>query len=262
MAFSNSILAGEELVRSGIRSENYVPGVAGWRIGRDGTAEFQDAMIRGTVVVGVGDPRIEIIPDLAFGIPAILFYPDGGGPPAVIDLLTPVGPLAMISPSGATFLAVADAQLRFSAPALTLDTAIPANVAGDAFDLVTKIETVAVAPGGDLDVTSAAFAAWSPTISVTPPAWATRAHVSWTASAINPTGIGSWEIRCRLGGVAGRTKATTPSSMLDYSLQDRFTGLVGGAAINIEVQGRRTVGVSALRANVDSDFTYQITWAP
>lgn len=58
MAFRNSILAGEELVRSGIRSENYVPGVAGWRIGRDGTAEFLDVTTRGRVVA-TGGVRIE-----------------------------------------------------------------------------------------------------------------------------------------------------------------------------------------------------------
>lgn len=54
MGFRNSILAGEELVRSGIRSENYAAGIAGWRVGQDGTAEFLDVFVRGTVVVGQG----------------------------------------------------------------------------------------------------------------------------------------------------------------------------------------------------------------
>lgn len=51
MPFSNPILAGEELIRSGIRSENYDPGVEGWRIGADGFAEFLDALIRGSLTV-------------------------------------------------------------------------------------------------------------------------------------------------------------------------------------------------------------------
>jgi len=42
MAFTNPILAGEELNRTGIRSENYVAGQSGWRIANDGAAEFED----------------------------------------------------------------------------------------------------------------------------------------------------------------------------------------------------------------------------
>jgi hypothetical protein len=49
MSFSNPILAGEELVRNAIRSENFVAGVSGWRIARDGTAEFSDTIIRGSI---------------------------------------------------------------------------------------------------------------------------------------------------------------------------------------------------------------------
>jgi hypothetical protein len=48
MTFGNSILAGEELVRTGIRSPNFVAGVSGWRIARDGSAEFNNVTVRGT----------------------------------------------------------------------------------------------------------------------------------------------------------------------------------------------------------------------
>ena len=46
MAFTNPILAGEELNRTGIRSDNYVPGVSGWRIASDGAAEFDNIGVR------------------------------------------------------------------------------------------------------------------------------------------------------------------------------------------------------------------------
>lgn len=53
--FKNSILGGAEtLIRSAIKSFNYVAGVAGWRIARDGTAEFANATIRGTVIADNG----------------------------------------------------------------------------------------------------------------------------------------------------------------------------------------------------------------
>lgn len=46
MAFTDPILAGEELVREAIRSDNYVPGVSGWRIASNGAAEFENIGIR------------------------------------------------------------------------------------------------------------------------------------------------------------------------------------------------------------------------
>ncbi len=54
MTFSNPIVAGEELIRSAINSENYVAGTSGWRIARDGNAEFLDVTVRGDLLV-VGD---------------------------------------------------------------------------------------------------------------------------------------------------------------------------------------------------------------
>lgn len=49
MPFNNPILAGEELIRSAIRSEDFVTEVSGWRISRDGTAEFNTLSIRDTI---------------------------------------------------------------------------------------------------------------------------------------------------------------------------------------------------------------------
>lgn len=49
MPFPDQILAGTTLIREAIESENYVTGVTGWTIRRDGTAEFLDAVFRGVV---------------------------------------------------------------------------------------------------------------------------------------------------------------------------------------------------------------------
>lgn len=53
MPFSNPIIAGEELIRSSMRSENYVNAAeggigAGWSINRDGTADFYNLTTRGS----------------------------------------------------------------------------------------------------------------------------------------------------------------------------------------------------------------------
>lgn len=52
MGFRSSILAGVNLVRQAIQSPNYVAGVSGWAIKRDGSAELNNATIRGNLVVG------------------------------------------------------------------------------------------------------------------------------------------------------------------------------------------------------------------
>lgn len=59
MAFSNPVVGGEggELIRDSIKSPNFVAGVSGWIIRRDGSAEFNNVNIRfdltaGSIVVG------------------------------------------------------------------------------------------------------------------------------------------------------------------------------------------------------------------
>jgi len=46
MGFRSSILAGTRLVREAIQSSNYDPGVSGWTVNRDGSAEFADLQVR------------------------------------------------------------------------------------------------------------------------------------------------------------------------------------------------------------------------
>lgn len=54
MAFQNDIVAGEELIRESIKSANYFEGATGWKIGRDGTAEFEDLVTRGDLTADTG----------------------------------------------------------------------------------------------------------------------------------------------------------------------------------------------------------------
>lgn len=51
MAFANDVVGGNTLLRPAIQSPNYVPGVSGWTINRDGTSEFAGGTFRGPVVV-------------------------------------------------------------------------------------------------------------------------------------------------------------------------------------------------------------------
>ena len=57
MAFQNPIVAGEELIIPGIRSDNYVEGVTGWRIVRDGQSQFQSMQVLETLGADNVDTR-------------------------------------------------------------------------------------------------------------------------------------------------------------------------------------------------------------
>lgn len=75
MTFTDPVVAGTTLIRAAIRSPDYVPGVSGWSINRDGSAEFNDAVFRGEVLVrgsnggyiqiwnDGGDASIDLMPD-------------------------------------------------------------------------------------------------------------------------------------------------------------------------------------------------------
>lgn len=77
MTFNNSILSGETLVRESIQSEGFVAGSNGWRIERDGDAEFNDVDIRGSLEVSGSGGTLEINTDI-LGIPHIIFTESGG----------------------------------------------------------------------------------------------------------------------------------------------------------------------------------------
>ncbi len=54
--WDNPIAAGDgSLIYPALKSPNYIPGLTGWRIDREGNVEFNDAVIRGTVVAGNGN---------------------------------------------------------------------------------------------------------------------------------------------------------------------------------------------------------------
>src|SRR5437867_4179898 len=49
--FSSAITGGDTLIIPAIQSQNNVASVSGWKISADGTAEFNDVTVRGTIYV-------------------------------------------------------------------------------------------------------------------------------------------------------------------------------------------------------------------
>lgn len=281
MAFRNSILAGEQLVRSGIRSENYVTGVSGWRIARDGSAEFSDAVIRGELIVGTL-PRIEIVPDYLGLGPSIVFYPASGTDPTIISqigtnaLLTRSPGIGPLDPS---FVTVDDAGVSIGmGPGSVLDlvtrniafdgilAGVPASTLnGDDFDLFSRLEQDADSPGGNDDANSAAFAAWGPGLTFNQPSWASRAIISVAITGVyGITGASGIELRADLGGLNGATVTVSGidvanSPRVTYAWHDEIS-VSGGGTTTLQIEERRIAGAGAIRADTLSVFSATVTW--
>jgi hypothetical protein len=73
MPFANPVVTNTgTLIKEAIRSPDFVAGVSGWSINRDGSAEFNDVTLRGSLDVG-GIPGIWIGPRTDPDFPAALF---------------------------------------------------------------------------------------------------------------------------------------------------------------------------------------------
>lgn len=142
MKFSDPIVAsGGELVRDQIRSRNYEAGLAGWRIGRDGSAEFNNVTVRGTLTTGApGAARWEISTAHADTI-------DGyTGDPLEADPATLTTGIAGGGTARHSYLRLEPADLGTPTPRLELDgerldALEPSSIRADA-DLVTIDATV------------------------------------------------------------------------------------------------------------------------
>jgi hypothetical protein len=64
MGFRDPLVGGTRLIRTAIQSPNFVTGVSGWIVRRDGSAEFLDVIIRGELWVGIApNPQIHLHTD-------------------------------------------------------------------------------------------------------------------------------------------------------------------------------------------------------
>jgi hypothetical protein len=95
--FNNSILAGTTLVRDAMKSENYVAGTAGWQISRNGDAEFNNLVARGSFISGDGTGK-HIAIDGSTGL--IEFYtgdPEEAAPGSIQAQVNTPDPMAVLS---------------------------------------------------------------------------------------------------------------------------------------------------------------------
>lgn len=98
MSFTNPIIGGgNALIREEIKSPDYVAGISGWRIGKDGTAEFNDVVLRGELFVTDPDGSYVRVYDQNPGSGALIEF---GLPTASGAVLTPASITSSANASG------------------------------------------------------------------------------------------------------------------------------------------------------------------
>ncbi len=179
--FNNPVVGALALIRKAIRSPNYQAGTEGWTVNQDGSAEFNDVVVRGEVdVVGTDGSHVKV--DSNAGQAEIeLQPPDQTGAtytPAVIGTASAPdksAQLLLTSPTE-TGSGTHTAQLQLegsdgsnpdSAAYLVADKTI---IIGDA-EIQGSLDILALVTIGGVDITGA----WTP---YTP---------AWQASVTNPT---------------------------------------------------------------------------
>lgn len=119
--FSNPIVGGaENLIRSAIRSPNYIPNTTGWRIAKDGSVDLNDAIIRGILTI-LGIDNSTIILNSPSGNPTINLRPsDIAGHPGYNAALQAAF-IKAVSNSGGSQNGDT-ASLAVNAPSISTDT--------------------------------------------------------------------------------------------------------------------------------------------
>ncbi len=114
MPFNNPIVAGLTLIRSAIKSPNYVAGTSGWSINRDGTLEANSAVIRGALSAAggsllVNDDGVTIDYTDVFNVRHTIIMSDQGFSYTVNDLNDPlITKSTTITPQGVSVSGTVD----------------------------------------------------------------------------------------------------------------------------------------------------------
>lgn len=134
MPFSDPITAGDKLVRNAIQSDTFVTLVSGWQIKRDGSAEFNNASIRGPIHLEDNLGRIDIQPGGAFSQgPEIDFYYNGFT--SLIKYTNAVPSLFLTVPSVTNDGSTAQIEIQAAGPNIIMDVLKVSIGAGNQFNV-------------------------------------------------------------------------------------------------------------------------------
>lgn len=214
--FSNAVVGGAEfLIRSAIKSANYLAGIAGWRIAKDGTAELNNATVRGSLSAGGGTVLLN-----SGGLKIVDATHDH-------EINAVVGFLSRVIPDDGSFIQIEDSSIFFSSP-----TPTPGNgLTLDPGFIVAQLKSAAGVETPQLFIQTGGISGKQST------------QILMQGQSSNSTvDNGSTNIE---GGSAsiliqGRASAVTD----DSSIQLNATSVQYGTAKNVSQDGSTTVGTT------------------
>lgn len=139
MAWSNPIVGGgNTLIRQSIHSPDYVAGVSGWSINKDGSAEFNDVVVRGELDVVGPNSSYATIDATTPSDPARWFY--GGTSMALQptqgpDVVTSEGLIAAYNTDNGTHTSTIGPGILVLSPTYNDDPSTPRTQSGISLDL-------------------------------------------------------------------------------------------------------------------------------
>lgn len=222
MGFNNPIVGGTALRIPAIQSPNYNPGVAGWIIKIDGSAEFNNLTVRGTFNGN----------NFILNSSGLFIY---SGTPANGNLIASIAPTSgtdsfgntyldgIVTYSGASFAALSVGNVYFG---LIADGYTTAGLVG----LSGADGVFASSPTSVSNTDAATWELVDGLVSVTPTSAAGYPHLDVGASSSGVTGWinGAWVKSSVNGGTSTAETWQTPSYNANWSGTTTFGGLSGG----------------------------------
>jgi hypothetical protein len=253
--FRNQAIGGTLLKRKAIQSPNYVPGVSGWTVNKDGTAEFSGLVLRGTFN-GT---------NFVIGSSGAFFY---GGTPAAGNLICAIATAAGTDSFGNAYgigLTILDRNAEPGRYLQIIDSVI--NFTSNAAN--TKITTP-----GQIFISDATAAGDQPALRINTPATsagnsanilmlgesqdATAAsYMEFTAALIELTGIAKFDLGMQTAGglaqnvtgrqaanVAGATISTTGNHTIGQAVTVPAADFTAGAQFEWNAEGTFGTGTT------------------
>lgn len=196
MSFTDPIIGGQsKLIRTAIQSPNYSAGVAGWTVNKDGSAEFNNLLVRGELIV-VGSNGGYIWLHTVAGKPVINLMPQNPR----------VGETSAVISAENVFLGSAGALTLYS-PQMSGKNTAAIEIIGETYNSVTNdslitMNAVKTQINGDLAMPSA-YATFSGNIAnntvtaLTPSTMLANNWGIWTAGSSFTIGRdGTYQIGC------------------------------------------------------------------
>jgi len=279
--YKDPLTADTVLVRGAIQSPNYVPGVSGWIVRQNGTAEFSDLTARGTIVANqIKTSDLQNVPRIWVNNPAgdpnvIRFYRDNQNDATVETQLARI----YSTPFGGTASQIILRAVGDDADTDKTDIQISAGAAGtgvgaviqltspDAIDFFSnpgffringqRVQDRTGQYGFDISananqaVTNAFvdIAGMSQTFT---PTWDCDVCISATFDELVSVGIGAGGLAIHRLMVDGVAQARTPYVRADTPLRDMTSGawevsLTGGASHTIKFQVQKSINAGTVQ---------------